>query len=382
MKGLLVTAAVVAILALACGEVEQRYTTQPTSPTVGEHLTPSSTPVSTPTVGPAQPYSAESIVSCVTELDSEGMLAIEQGLLACLSARDTAHPGVVYGVEGRLRLLVISLPPLTGCCRFSQWIAWMSGGAWRVQDVGPLLGGVDVRMTHLPYARSMESPKRGPSARQAVVDGVDSVAVIFSDIYGSAAEESYVLFSLDNETWSAKWTARVPKVVGLAHTRVDFQGKSIDTLWIHGNSWLLDDEKSQTFWESNPGPHRYFEQTWVRQGYEYVLLAESVVPSPYNTLVEFVYALSTDDYRTAASLVSDVSFLDSAKSLGLVQDPPGHHWTAWCGSPGGDTDPPCIVVTPDSSGARLEMVAEGAAWIISGIQPCAFWSDSHGGHCD
>jgi hypothetical protein len=310
------------------------------------------------------------------------MLAIEQGLLACLSARDTAHPGVVYGVEGRLRLFVISLPPLTGCCRFSQWIAWMSGGAWRVQDVGPLLGGVDVRMTHLPYARSMESPQRGPSARQAIVDGVDSVGVIFSDIYGSAAEESYVLFSLDNETWSAKWTARVPEVIGLAHTHVDFQGKSIDTLRVFGDSWQRGDTKSDMFFESNPGPHRYFEQMWMRQGYKYVMLAESATPSAYNTLVEFVYALSTDDVATADSLVNDPSLIEVAKGLGLVQDPPGQRWTAWCPSPGEDNEPPCKIVLPDSSGARVEMVSAGGDWLISGIQPCAFWSDSHGGHCD
>jgi len=39
-------------------------------------------------------------------------------------------------------------------------------------------------------------------------------------------------------------------------------------------------------------------------------------------------------------------------------------------------------IAADSSGARVEMVSAGGDWLISGIQPCAFWSDSHGGHCD
>ncbi len=83
--------------------------------------------------------------------------------------------------------------------------------------------------------------------------------------------------------------------------------------------WVAGDPAGQIFYESHPGPHRVEDQTWTRTGDRYVLSSSSVEPSAYNTLVSFIYRLSTGDDGWAAQLMADTSLLDAAKRLGLAQ---------------------------------------------------------------
>lgn len=64
------------------------------------------------------------------------------------------------------------------------------------------------------------------------------------------------------------------------------------------------------------GLHRWFNETWQRRGGSYVQVEKRVEPSPYNTLVEFLYALRTgaDAVRRAVSpeVVAEVERLGLA----------------------------------------------------------------------
>jgi hypothetical protein len=148
-----------------------------------------------------------------------------------------------------------------------------------------------------------------------------------------------------------------------------FGGDGIDTLHIDGDSWDRQDEMSNVFNESNAGPHRYFEQTWERQGDTYELAAETVNPSPYNTLVNFVHDIGVGDTSNAGALVTDSTLVQTAIDLGLAKDPTAAPWTGLCGGIAAETPPPCNVVAPDGRSWTVDMMQSGDSWLVSGVGP-------------
>jgi hypothetical protein len=156
-------------------------------------------------------------------------------------------------------------------------------------------------------------------------------------------------------------------MAALAHTQAQFVGEGIDNIKVTGSSWNLRDPQREIFHESNPGPHRYFDETWTLTGDEYVLAEKHVRPSAYNTLVEFVYRLSTGNEPGAATLVTDETLEETAKRLGLVQNPLGQEWltnldrnTVCCG--------PIQVLEGSAAGVVVSFVQQGDNWLISDIQ--------------
>lgn len=295
------------------------------------------------------------------------------GAVAALSDCGTlAFPGTVDAFAGEGDAPIVLVDVRTGVCPYAaSLVAWYVDGSWSVQSLDDILG---INAMAKPL-RTQREPG-GPSARLVAADETRLGLIHAVNACGSGAHEAYLLLELIDGRWVGVWDSNRTAISELSHTKIEFQGPGLDTVYVRGASWYMKDAKSRTFRESNAGPHRRFEQVWVREGNEYQMQSARVVPSPYNTLVEFVYALRTDDEQTAASLVTDASLVDRARSLGLVQG-----YDGWCAQYG-DREPPCVVVRPDYSGARVEMAPDGEDWLISGIEPCTYRYDSTGGHCD
>lgn len=212
-------------------------------------------------------------------------------------------------------------------------------------------------------------------------------AVEMGVIYDSATGGSgspipaYRLFRLEVGEWKVIWSsshpsARWPDV----RARVSFTGQGLSELTMEGDLWGFKDGKEDIFMESNPGPHRRFVARWVREsgtkgtsegaasGDGYVLTKFDVVPSAYNTLVNFIYAVSTGDESEAEKWVTDKALIDRAKELKLVQNPLGQRWQIDFSDPSGERRGPIRIISGPAEGVEIRFIEKGGQYLISEIK--------------
>ena len=307
----------------------------------------------------------QAIRNCLTDVSPEAVGEAAPGIERCLLSIETKPLGFspqVFGVEGVLPVLLMDLA--TPWCSFDEFIAWQSGGEWQLQYMNPLFrAGSDYRI-----GAWMPSGVQTPARQVPAPDGVRLGIITTAASCGSAPQASFLLLALDGDSWRILWDAQDSQIAELAHTEVKFLGERIESIAVRGSSWHLQDPQRRIFLEANPGPHRYFDETWTLKGDEYVLAEKRVQPSVYNTLVEFIYRLSAGDETGAASLLTDPTLLEKAKTLGLVQKPLGQEWsisldrdTECCG--------PIRILEGLPQRVAVWFVQQGEDWLISDIRP-------------
>jgi len=346
-------------IAAACGGGGAQPTPTPTgSPASAGVAGPLETPV------PLQELE-QAIRSCLANVSPEALSQAVQGIEDCLlgiAGKPLGFSAQAFGVEGLLPVLLIDLA--NPRCSFDEFIAWWSSGQWKLQHMNALFrAGSDYRIgTWTPAGLQM------PARQAAAPEGIRLGIITSLANCGSAPHASFLLLALDGNSWRILWDAQDSEIADLAHTEVQFLGQGIESIEVRGSSWHLRDPERSIFHESNPGPHRYFNETWTLEGDRYALRDKRVQPSIYNTLVEFIYRLSTGDETGAATLLADPTLLVMAKRLGLVQDPVGQEWlidldrhTDCCGPIHIREGPPQEVV--------VSFIQQGEDWLISDIKP-------------
>lgn len=206
-------------------------------------------------------------------------------------------------------------------------------------------------------------------------DGQRELGIVYdATAYGSGSPTArFVLLRLEDEEWRVVWDAGdVPDWRG-SHGRVEFPQDDLSELVVRSDSWSEGgDALSGVTHESNPGPHRYFVDTWVREGDRYIRTSAETVPSPYATLVEFLYALGTNDEARAQRQVTDAALVERARSFGL-DGALGQHWLITCanGIECGKTE--SIRFDPQQTQGEPQAVVffeeQDGRWLISDIQP-------------
>jgi hypothetical protein len=205
---------------------------------------------------------------------------------------------------------------------------------------------------------------------------------------GSGPHQGYVLLSHEEGEWIVTWNATEAFAGLIGQTGVEFLDEGLNTIQVHGTSYGRSDAKSSILSEHKLAPVRSFDQVWVRQGEAYVLTEESVGASGSNTLLEFIYRLSSEDQAAASALVTDASIVITAQSLGLVrgpEDPTTWYW--FCTDKEGRSFGPfigwpCVLQRPDGSSLRFTFVQSSDDWLISAIEPCTYTYGGGGGRCD
>jgi len=297
---------------------------------------------------------------CLAGISPQRITQAAQEMKVCLDDSSLAQ-GENYGartfaVEGELPVMLLGL--LGPDCRFTyEYLAWWRDGGWQVQYLTPQLPLCDYTL--------FASPPSTPAARQLdAPDGVRLVVINTVHCCGSAPSASLLLLGLHAAGWQIVWDGEKSDMANLSHREVEFVDEGIDLIKVRGDSWFYADEKKDIFNEGNPGPHRHFEETWTLQEDGYVRLEHRVVPSAYNTLVEFVYRLSTGDELGAGALVVDPSLLAAAKALGVVQSPLGQRWmtnleptTECCG--------PIYITDGLPQQVKVSFVQSGDGWQLS-----------------
>ena len=182
------------------------------------------------------------------------------------------------------------------------------------------------------------------------------------------------ILRLDGTRWQGVWSSPGAGWRNIEGT-ISFIGDGISELVIKSSSFCYKDEKSSIFIENSNGPRRWFIDTWIRQGDRYVLKTATTIPSAYNTLVEFIYALSTGNYASARSLTDNNSLIDRAIRLKMIQKPLGQEWGIETSQTEDEYKGPLVISLygPDSAhnAGRLEVkfANENGHYYISAIEP-------------
>lgn len=335
--------------------------------------TPAPTSVATPLSATAQDAVIEQTLrDCMAPALPDDAATAAIRLEACLNQGEGGFH--VAGIEGGMPLILVERLDEPGRCRAHAFIVWQTNG-WHVQNATVLLPDpVNDRLLGRYVLLTAGPIEPSALARK----GVDGDAVLLSVLAGIASCGSGpgtvpMLFALDGDTWRLAWDPRGTVLASLSDPRSDFANASgIDGIHVQGALWNpATDPAGKIFQEAHAGPHRVADQTWSRDGRRYVLAESRILPSAYNTLVNFVYRRSTGDDTGAAELLADTSLLATAKQLGLFQQPLGQQWMTDGGQgcctirilsgPQWKTGPPQPVV--------VTFVQRGADWLISGIVP-------------
>jgi hypothetical protein len=290
----------------------------------GATATPTTVIGETPVSSPSSAERIGAIEDCLSGEEPTAGPATANAATACLQSRNI--PGRAITVDGPEPAIVFGLQadaqPLAGQQLF---IAWRAGDRWRVQILGESEPYVDWGLIDPEHRFGPGGSLPNAPARETTVGGRTTlVLIIETGAGGSAPELAALLATLDQDEWRLRWGSDQTEIADLSHTTITFGGDGIERLLVSGDSWLLQDDKSRIFHESNPGPHRFFDQIWELRVDRYEKASESTRPSTYNTLVEFVYALRTGD-SAVARWVTDPGLVDQAKGMGLDRYP-GKPW--------------------------------------------------------
>jgi len=210
-------------------------------------------------------------------------------------------------------------------------------------------------------------------AVQQMQDGRREVGVTYdtASLGSGSPQLAFALFRLENDRWNIVWDSIGKLGWRGSHGRADFPNGDLSQFVVQSDSWGSGtDELSGVLHESNAGPHRFFVDTWVRQGDGYVRRSAETVAAPYATLVQFLYNLSVSNDAGAAAQAADPALVGRARSVGLAS-PPGN-WLVTCGDDGGTS---CGKTSPirfyEGAGptVAISFVEQDGRWLISDIEP-------------
>ena len=104
-------------------------------------------------------------------------------------------------------------------------------------------------------------------------DDQDYIAVISNPC--AASTQGYCqglsLYRLTDGAWRRVWPAQQPSDWNYSLAQAEFSGDGIDTVTVRNSDWQHDDPKSKLFAQNHGSLHRWFRETWQREGDRYTL---------------------------------------------------------------------------------------------------------------
>ena len=194
-------------------------------------------------------------------------------------------------------------------------------------------------------------------------DDQDYIAVISNPCAASTQGncEGLSLYRLADGAWRQVWPTQQPSDWNYSLAQAEFAGDGIDTVTVRNSDWQLDDSKSKLFAQNHGSLHRWFDEVWQREGDRYTLAERQVEPSPYNTLVEFIYALQAND--DATPWVVSPETIAKADQLGLRTI---DYFTVGCPQPSCEQQGP-LDLSHTSQPARVTFVQLDGQYLIDDL---------------
>ncbi|HEY7801132.1 MAG TPA: hypothetical protein VIE40_00530, partial [Dehalococcoidia bacterium] len=297
----------------------------------------------------------------------------------CLAQRNIGVD--TLAVEGTMPIVFVEQEQAP--CFYDSFIVSLESGTWRARDVSALFPHGDaIRL--IAVAPALRARFGTLAMETGSADSFRLIDLAGFAVCGSGPRVLPVIFALRDDAWSLVWqpwgtfppVAPPTGMMVLSDTGARFTSSSGDVM-VTGSAWGIDLPGQPTgagnvFAESHPGPHRYVDQTWRRDGDSYAFISQKVEPSGYNTLVNFITDISTGDDRAAAALTTDPALVATARALGLVQLPLGKQWVTSSDESGQAPAPIHILSGPDwPSGppqpTLVTFVQRNGAWLIASL---------------
>ncbi len=271
---------------------------------------------------------------------------------------------IAEGAKGLEPVVVVTLAPnLT-----QHTVIWKQDGESRSQLLTPQDNGEATGLLAL-------NTVVWHAIRGTAPDGRRELGIVYdASAFGSLSPTARLaLLRLEGDQWRIIWDSDETDEWRGSHGDVQFPNGDLSELVVRSDSSGGGyDELSPVLHESNSGPHRYFVDTWVRDGDTYRRTQAETVPAPYATLVEFMYALSIGDEFTARDWVTERDLLAAARDLGL-DDGPTKHWLITChnGIDCGKEEPITFDPRSEHGEPRAAIFFEelDGQWLISDIKP-------------
>lgn len=215
----------------------------------------------------------------------------------------------------------------------AQAIFWRADDQWQWQlypQVGrPVASERRLHFAHFECTFGCHGALR--QARAGSAGDVRELLVVADlGVAGGIAMEEPHLLRFVHGLWQAVW-APAPGDWNWGHARVTLGRSGLQTLRVRGSSWWRVDRLSGYLAEPPGGPHRWFEERWVRTGDSYILRDQVEEPSPFAALVRLIHYLNTSDDGRAHHLMDPALELEvvrqalrgSKKGWGVNPSPDG-----------------------------------------------------------
>jgi hypothetical protein len=278
-------------------------------------------------------------------------------------ATSATYDATVGKIDGPPPTLLVDFNSKQRCFETVSFIAWFDSDGKHVQSAEPFL--YDDPGSYL--GSGFQIPEKAVFPEVITENGETFLGIPHLEAAcGSGLYFRFLFLHLKDGQWVKVWDSDETETK-LSDTVVEYLD-GIDRLLIRGNSWMREDDR-RDFHEANAGPHRLFEQVWVREGATYVLESETLIKTPYARLVDFVYGLSHQATYALQDMVTDPALIEAAYDLGLAQDPIGQEWIGLCGDGAPEAPPPCRVEVPGGATVTIEMTDADGNWLISAITP-------------
>ncbi len=193
----------------------------------------------------------------------------------------------------------------------------------------------------------------------------------------------FELLSMKNGVWSLLWSAPWDGAPSDQwqnnHGVITYTGDDLSEFTLTGDSLTYQDGKENILEQRKSGALRYLRQTWKRTGNSFERSEFSVVASTYNTLLEFIYAISSGKEQQAYGFVNDKSLIEKAKKLHLVQKTLDKQ--CWVSSPSDDLKvkadaytslDPIFIIPDEKTGKKVKVSfvagSSGSKYLISGLE--------------
>lgn len=207
----------------------------------------------------------------------------------------------IRDLDGKGRLQITGIGAADDVLPRAHLLLWQTEQGWRAQPIDPLQAGlpglVGHRLTELPQGRELA----------LVWDNAGSGNTPWLEVWRQGVSGWRRLWSPPPEQWrNSLGTVMLPPE-GLAEFVVQSSG------------FQAADSRSGIIRETKLGPSRQFADRWQRSGDSYVLAEQRTLPSPYASLVEFLYHLERGDREAAGAYVTDPALIDAAVKAGLAK---------------------------------------------------------------
>jgi len=184
--------------------------------------------------------------------------------------------------------------------------------------------------------------------------------------------------------WSSPWNGFPSDKWQNNHGVITYIGDILSEFVLTGDSLTYKDGKENILAQRKSGSLRYLKQTWKRENNCFFRNEFSVVSSTFNTLLEFINAISSGKEHEAYRYVKDKSLIEKATKFHMVQESLDKQW--WDSSPSDDIKvkadaytslDPLFVIPDENTGIRIKVSFEygnssgSSEYLISGLEEIA-----------